>query len=72
MKKKAVLQVSMKCQKCRTEALKVAAKQEGVSYVGIEGEQRDKVVVIGDGVDFIKLTKKIEEEGWVYPNDQFG
>ncbi|OMO51150.1 hypothetical protein CCACVL1_29976, partial [Corchorus capsularis] len=28
MKKKAVLQVSMKCQKCRTEALKVAAKQE--------------------------------------------
>ncbi|OMO51157.1 hypothetical protein CCACVL1_29975, partial [Corchorus capsularis] len=59
---KVVLQVTMKCQKCRTQALKVAAKQEGVSFVGLEGEKKDKVVVIGDGVDFIKLTNNLRKK----------
>jgi hypothetical protein len=28
----------------------------GVNFVGLEGEDKDKLVVIGDGVDAIKLT----------------
>ncbi|MBA0795211.1 hypothetical protein Gohar_006105 [Gossypium harknessii] len=39
----------MKCQKCRTRSLKVAAEQQ-------EGNEKEKVVVIGDGIDVVKLT----------------
>ncbi|XWS73680.1 hypothetical protein CRYUN_Cryun02cG0149300 [Craigia yunnanensis] len=62
MKQKMVLKVSMNCQKCRTEALKVAAKHEGVDFVGLEGEQKDKVVVIGDGIDAVKLTTNLRKK----------
>ncbi|XP_021279172.1 heavy metal-associated isoprenylated plant protein 47 isoform X1 [Herrania umbratica] len=62
MKQKVVLEVVMKCQKCRKESLKVAAKQDGVSYVGLEGQEKNKVVVIGDGVDAIKLTTELRKK----------
>ncbi|XP_054776586.1 heavy metal-associated isoprenylated plant protein 47-like [Prosopis cineraria] len=56
MKQKIVMNVYMKCDKCRTKALKVAASTNGVSFVGLEGDWKEKVVVIGDGVDAVKLT----------------
>ncbi|XP_040930592.1 disease resistance protein Pik-1-like, partial [Gossypium hirsutum] len=28
----------------------------GVSFVGLEGNEKEKVVVIGDGIDVVKLT----------------
>ncbi|XP_028791734.1 heavy metal-associated isoprenylated plant protein 47-like [Neltuma alba] len=56
MKQKIVMKVYMSCQKCRNKALKVASSANGVSFVGIEGEDKQKVVVIGDGVDPVKLT----------------
>ncbi|EOY32954.1 hypothetical protein QUC31_019183 [Theobroma cacao] len=62
MKQKVVLKVVMKCQKCRKESLKVAAKQDGVSFVGLEGQEKDKVVVIGDGVDAVKLTRELRKK----------
>ncbi|XP_021279173.1 heavy metal-associated isoprenylated plant protein 47 isoform X2 [Herrania umbratica] len=62
MQQKVVLEVVMKCQKCRKESLKVAAKQDGVSYVGLEGQEKNKVVVIGDGVDAIKLTTELRKK----------
>ncbi|XVE59875.1 hypothetical protein DITRI_Ditri05aG0082300 [Diplodiscus trichospermus] len=62
MKQKVVLKVAMKCQKCRTMALKVATKQEGVEFVGLEGEQKEKVVVIGDGFDPIKMATKLRKK----------
>ncbi|XVF19423.1 hypothetical protein REPUB_Repub11eG0109300 [Reevesia pubescens] len=62
MKQKVVLKVAMNCQKCRTKALKVAANQEGVSFVGLEGEEKDKVVVIGDEVDAVKLTTELRKK----------
>ncbi|XP_039008539.1 disease resistance protein Pik-1 [Hibiscus syriacus] len=62
MKQKIVLKVSMKCQKCRTEALKVSAKQEGVNFVGLEGNEKDKVVVIGEGFDAVKLTTDLRKK----------
>ncbi|KAA3471680.1 heavy metal transport/detoxification superfamily protein [Gossypium australe] len=45
---KVVLKVAMKCQKCRSQSLKVAAEQQG--------NEKEKVVVIGDGIDVVKLT----------------
>ncbi|EXB64617.1 hypothetical protein L484_017949 [Morus notabilis] len=62
MKQKIVMKVAMKCNKCRTKALKVVAAKDGVIYVGLEGEAKDKVVVIGDGVDAIDLAKALRKK----------
>ncbi|KAL9816462.1 hypothetical protein AtNW77_Chr4g0277901 [Arabidopsis thaliana] len=62
MAKKILMSVSMRCDKCRSEALKIGAKTT-VTFVGIEGEEKDKVVVIGEGVDaaclVVRLRKKV-------------
>ncbi|GAU37074.1 hypothetical protein TSUD_378160, partial [Trifolium subterraneum] len=52
---KIVMKVHMSCQKCRTKALKVVA----ASY---EGEEKDKLVVIGDGVDAVKITNCLRKK----------
>ncbi|PON90336.1 Heavy metal-associated domain containing protein [Trema orientale] len=62
MKQKIVMKVQMKCKKCQTKALKVAAVKEGVNFVGLEGEAKDKVVVIGDGVDAVDLAKALRKK----------
>ncbi|XP_058114217.1 heavy metal-associated isoprenylated plant protein 47-like [Magnolia sinica] len=62
MKRKTVIKVHMKCQKCRTKALEIAATAKGVSSVAIEGKERDQVVVVGDGVDPIKLTSLMRKK----------
>ncbi|CAJ2658138.1 heavy metal-associated isoprenylated plant protein 47 [Trifolium pratense] len=62
MKQKIVMKVYMSCQKCRTKALKVVAGAYGVNFVGLEGEEKDKLVVIGDGVDAVKLTNCLRKK----------
>ncbi|CAA7046948.1 unnamed protein product [Microthlaspi erraticum] len=63
MAKKILMSVNMRCQKCRSAALKIGAKTTGVTFVGLEGEEKDKVVVIGKGVDaaglVLRLRKKV-------------
>ncbi|KAI9379900.1 hypothetical protein POPTR_016G002600v4 [Populus trichocarpa] len=50
----------MNCEKCRTKALKVVADADGVSFMGLEGEKKeDIVVVIGEGVDAAKLASSL-------------
>ncbi|KAF8407683.1 hypothetical protein HHK36_006818 [Tetracentron sinense] len=49
------MKVQIKCDKCRSKAMKIAAEAYGVSSVAIEGEDKDQVVVIGDGVDSVCL-----------------
>ncbi|TKY72292.1 Heavy metal transport/detoxification protein [Spatholobus suberectus] len=56
MKQKIVMKVQMNCQKCRSKALEVASGTNGVNSVSIEGESKDRVVVVGDGVDAAHLT----------------
>ncbi|KAG2566805.1 hypothetical protein PVAP13_7NG242000 [Panicum virgatum] len=46
----------MTCDKCRRSALALAGSTYGVQSVGIEGEERDQLVVVGDGVDATSLT----------------
>ncbi|XP_065853930.1 disease resistance protein Pikm1-TS [Euphorbia lathyris] len=68
MTQKLVLKVQMNCQKCRTQALKVAAKADGVNFVGLEGDENEKVVVvIGEGVDAANLTTSLRKK--VGPTD---
>ncbi|OIV96041.1 hypothetical protein TanjilG_27145 [Lupinus angustifolius] len=50
------MKVEMHSQKCRSRVLKIASGTRGVEYVGIEGEDKDRVVVVGDEVDAANLT----------------
>ncbi|KAM1351585.1 hypothetical protein ACFXTH_005342 [Malus domestica] len=61
MKRKIVMKVPMNCRKCQTKALKIAAKVDGVRSVAL-GEEKDRVVVIGEGVDAIKLVKSLRKK----------
>ncbi|KAF3964277.1 hypothetical protein CMV_011421 [Castanea mollissima] len=56
MKQKIVIKVQMTCDKCRTKAMKIAAKTRGVISVALEGSDKDQLVVIGEDVDSDKLT----------------
>ncbi|RVW50107.1 Heavy metal-associated isoprenylated plant protein 47 [Vitis vinifera] len=62
MKQKIIVKVQMNCDKCRTKAMKIAAVEEGVISVAIEGAEKDRVVVIGDGVDSACLTLRLREK----------
>ncbi|KAL4636653.1 hypothetical protein ACB092_03G024500 [Castanea dentata] len=46
----------MNSEKCQTKALKVAAIVDGVNSVSIKGVEKDKVVVIGEGVNAVSLA----------------
>ncbi|XP_030546414.1 heavy metal-associated isoprenylated plant protein 47-like [Rhodamnia argentea] len=62
MKKKMVLKVQMKCQKCRTKALQTVSESDGVNSVAIQGEDKDKVVVVGEGVDAVLLVNRLRKK----------
>ncbi|KAK1295990.1 hypothetical protein QJS10_CPB15g01131 [Acorus calamus] len=64
VKQKVVMKVSMNGPKSRTRALQAVAAAPGVISAALEGDDRSKVVVIGEGIDSIALTmllrKKLE------------
>ncbi|XP_042513724.1 heavy metal-associated isoprenylated plant protein 47-like [Macadamia integrifolia] len=64
IKQKIVVKVQMNCQKCRTQALKIATSFDGVAEVKIEGKEKDQVVVIGEDVDVICLVKSLRKKVW--------
>ncbi|CAN6559111.1 unnamed protein product [Malus baccata var. baccata] len=55
---KIVVKVPMHCDKCRTKALKIAARAQ----VSIEGANKDLVEVIGDDVDSVCLTRSLRKK----------
>ncbi|GJN27323.1 hypothetical protein PR202_gb15337 [Eleusine coracana subsp. coracana] len=61
-KQKIVIKVHMTCDKCRKKALGIAATAHGVQSMGIEGEDREQLVVVGDGVDAINLTSCLRKK----------
>ncbi|KAJ1389026.1 hypothetical protein SESBI_38625 [Sesbania bispinosa] len=60
--KKIAIEVHMENDKCRSKAMKMAAAFEGVHSVSLEGENRDQVVVTGDGIDCVCLTNKLRKK----------
>ncbi|KAJ7967872.1 Heavy metal transport/detoxification protein [Quillaja saponaria] len=62
MKKKIVMKVQINCQKCRKNVLKIAAGSYGVEFVGIEGGDKDQLVVIGEGVDAANLAGSLRKK----------
>ncbi|XP_052177271.1 heavy metal-associated isoprenylated plant protein 47-like isoform X5 [Diospyros lotus] len=61
MQQRIVIKVRMKCQKCRSKAMTIAASAAGVFSVKFEGEEKDEVVVIGNRVDAAALTSSLRK-----------
>ncbi|XWS11315.1 hypothetical protein CRYUN_Cryun38cG0073000 [Craigia yunnanensis] len=62
MKQKIVIHVSMHCDKYRTKALKIAAAADGVVSVALHGPEKDKLMIVGDGVDAVSLTSSLRKK----------
>ncbi|GJM85381.1 hypothetical protein PR202_ga01826 [Eleusine coracana subsp. coracana] len=62
LQQKIVIQVQMKCDKCRSKAMSLVAATGGVESVALTGDVKDQVVVVGDGVDCVKLTSTLRKK----------
>ncbi|KAF7009590.1 hypothetical protein CFC21_024106 [Triticum aestivum] len=62
MKQKIVIQLSMSCDKSRSKALTLAARAAGVTSMGITGDARDQLEVVGDGVDPVCLVSCLRKK----------
>ncbi|KAB2086083.1 hypothetical protein ES319_A04G004500v1, partial [Gossypium barbadense] len=62
MQQKMVLKVQMNCEKCQTQALRIAAAAQGVTHMPIQGKEKDELMVTGDEVDSVKLTRCLRKK----------
>uniref|UniRef100_A0A0D9YU69 HMA domain-containing protein n=1 Tax=Oryza glumipatula TaxID=40148 RepID=A0A0D9YU69_9ORYZ len=62
MKKEIIIRISVKTDKCQKKAMKEAATVSGVQSVTLAGGDRNLLLVIGEGVDTNKLTKKLKRK----------
>ncbi|XP_058105038.1 heavy metal-associated isoprenylated plant protein 16-like [Magnolia sinica] len=61
-KQKVVMKVPVNDEKSRSRALRTAVGVPGCISVSIEGKDKDMVVVIGDGIDSVVLTKSLRKK----------
>ncbi|KAI9184940.1 hypothetical protein LWI28_002657 [Acer negundo] len=59
---KIVVMLKPKCDKCRSKAMKIASVADGVISVAWEGEEKNKVVMIGDGTDSATVTRRLRKK----------
>jgi hypothetical protein len=62
LQQKIVIKVQMASDKCRSKAMALVASTGGVSSVALAGDGKDQVVVVGEGVDSIKLTEALRKK----------
>ena len=62
LQQKIVIQLSMSCDKRRSKALTLAARAAGVTSMGITGDARDQLEVVGDGVDPVCLVCSLRKK----------
>ncbi|XP_037481629.1 heavy metal-associated isoprenylated plant protein 47-like [Triticum dicoccoides] len=62
MKQKIVIQLGMSCDKSRSKALTMAARAAGVTSMEITGDARDRLEVVGDGVDSVCLVSCLRKK----------
>ncbi|XP_047077572.1 disease resistance protein Pikm1-TS-like [Lolium rigidum] len=62
MTQKIVIQVQMSSDRCRPRAMALAAATRGVDSVALAGDAKDQLVVVGDGVDPVKLTSALRRK----------
>ncbi|GMJ05036.1 hypothetical protein HRI_004172800 [Hibiscus trionum] len=62
LQQKIVIKVSVHSQKCRTKALKIAAATDGVVSVALDGPRLGTLMIVGDGVDAVCLTRSLRKQ----------
>jgi hypothetical protein len=62
LQQKIVIRVSMSCDKSRAKALSMAARAAGVASMGITGDARDQLEVVGEGVDPVCLVSCLRKK----------
>ncbi|PIN13265.1 hypothetical protein CDL12_14112 [Handroanthus impetiginosus] len=62
MKQKIIFQIEIICSKCPSKALRIVAEAHGVESVAVEGQQKNMVAVIGDGIDIISLARRLRKK----------
>nr|XP_043627752.1 heavy metal-associated isoprenylated plant protein 47-like [Erigeron canadensis] len=62
MKRKIVIKIQTECEKCRKKAMMVAAQTSGVNSVEMQGESKNQMVVIGEGIDVAALAKSVRKK----------
>lgn len=62
MQRKIVIQVQMRSERSRSKAMSLVAATGGVDSVALDGQGRDKVVVVGEGVDPVELTRALRKK----------
>ncbi|XP_047951519.1 heavy metal-associated isoprenylated plant protein 47-like [Salvia hispanica] len=61
MKVKIVVRVSMNDEKSRSKALKITVGISGVESAALAGAEKDQVVVVGEGIDAVVLTRQLRK-----------
>ncbi|KAL3508939.1 hypothetical protein ACH5RR_028340 [Cinchona calisaya] len=56
MKQKVVIKLSMHDQKSRKKALKTVAGHTGVESTALQGQEKNQIEVVGEGIDAVLLT----------------
>jgi len=62
LQQKIVIRLSMASDKCRSKAMVLAAKADGVSKMGITGDGKDQLEVEGDGIDTVCLVNCLRKK----------
>ncbi|BBH02133.1 Copper transport protein family [Prunus dulcis] len=78
MKQKITIEAQIQCDKCRSQAMKIAVAEDGVSHTlklcsfilmgdlcnisAFQGPNRDKMVITGDGVDAADMAKSLRKK----------
>ncbi|XP_057763824.1 heavy metal-associated isoprenylated plant protein 46-like [Salvia miltiorrhiza] len=61
MKIKIVVRVSMNDEKSRSKALKISVGISGVESAALAGASKDQVVVAGESIDAVELTRQLRK-----------
>ncbi|KAG6416801.1 hypothetical protein SASPL_124241 [Salvia splendens] len=61
MKVKIVVRVSMSDEKSRSKALKICVGIWGVESAALSGAEKDQVVVVGESIDAVELTRQLRK-----------
>ncbi|KVI02316.1 heavy metal-associated isoprenylated plant protein 47-like [Cynara cardunculus var. scolymus] len=62
MTQRIVIKMQPKCGRCRTRAMMVAAQASGVYSVELQGDNKNQMVVTGDGINAAALTSSVRKK----------
>uniref|UniRef100_A0ACD5YW84 Uncharacterized protein n=1 Tax=Avena sativa TaxID=4498 RepID=A0ACD5YW84_AVESA len=62
MTQKMVIKVQMQSERCRPKAMALVAATPGVDSVALAGDAKDQLVVVGDGVDPVRLISALRRK----------